>query len=219
MRPLVSSVLAILAGALLAPSCYAERQAPPNFRYVCDTDGDCKDGQSCMDGLCETPCTPDTFAEDCPNGELVCLNGVCSSGCDLEKENACPEPQECADLGIDLGGGGGLFGSSSDAMVGVCMRPCTDQSCGELSVCIEGFCVQTCVDDDACGAGTTCQNNLCLPDFDTTTDDSDSLTTVESSSTETITDSGTDTGMDTVSATLSDTGMDTVTATETGGAT
>ena len=64
-----------------------------------------------------------------------CLNGVCSSGCDLEKENACPEEQQCADLGIDLGGGGGGFfgGGDADAMIGVCMRPCTDTSCGELS--------------------------------------------------------------------------------------
>lgn len=214
MRSLVSSVLAILAGALLAPSCYAERQPPPNFRYVCDSDGDCKDGQSCMDGLCETPCTQETLAEDCPNGELLCLNGVCSSGCDLEKENACPEPQECADLGIDFGGGGSFFSSgSSDTMIGICMRPCTDTSCGELSVCIEGFCVQTCVDDEACAAGLSCQNSLCLPDAGTTTDESDSLTTVDPGSssddtaTATITDSGTDTGMDTVTAT--DTGSGT----------
>jgi hypothetical protein len=219
MRSLVTSVLAVLAGALLAPSCYAERQPPPNFRYKCDSDGDCKSGQSCMDGLCETPCTVETFADDCPNGELYCLNGVCSSGCDLEKENACPEEQQCADLGIDLGGGGGGFfgGGDADAMIGVCMRPCTDTSCGELSVCIEGFCVQTCVDDSSCNAGTICQNNLCLPDFGTTTNDIDTLTTMDSGSSEdataTITDSGTDTGMDTVSSTLTDSGMDTITAT------
>jgi len=220
MRPIFSSMLAVLAGALLAPSCYSEREPPPNFRYRCGGDDDCKKGQSCMDGLCETPCTMATFADDCPNGELACLNGVCSSGCDLANDS-CPSPQECIDLGLDLGGGGGFLSSGDpNAMIGICMRPCTDTSCGELSVCIEGLCVQTCVSDEQCPTSTTCQSSLCLPDFGTTTDDSDSFTTAESSSTDTITitDSGTDTGMESLSTTVSETGMDSVTA-ETGGAT
>jgi hypothetical protein len=219
MRPIFSSVLAVVVGALLAPSCYAEREPPPNFRYSCDSAADCRDGQSCVEGLCETPCTQDNFEEVCVNGELTCLNGVCSSVCDLANDT-CPGPQKCADVGIDGGGGGGLFGGGGDVMVGVCMRPCTNDSCGELSVCLEGFCVQTCVDDMDCAAGTTCAGNLCLPDFlvDTTSDSmTDTLTTAESSSsdgtatiTDTITDSGTDTGMDSLSA--SDT-LDTATAT------
>lgn len=168
MRPIFSSVLAVLAGALVASACYSEREPPPSFRYACDADGDCAEGQSCIDGLCETPCTTENFAEVCVRNELVCLNGVCSSGCDLAKDT-CPASQECVDLGIDLGNGGSSFlGGSSDAEVGVCMRPCTEGSCADAQVCIEGFCVPTCGPDMSCPAGLECQSGLCLPDLGTT---------------------------------------------------
>lgn len=208
MRPILSSVLAVLAGALVG-SCYAERQPPPSFRYVCDKDGDCRGSQECIDGLCETPCTLLTFEEDCLNGELVCLNGVCSSGCDVDKDT-CPGAQQCVDLDLDVSGGGGFFGGGdSDVVVGVCMRPCTNTSCGELHVCIEGFCVQTCVDDEQCPPATSCQQSLCLPDLGLGTDSasgetSDSLTGLPT---------GTESGLE------SEAGSASADATATGGAT
>jgi hypothetical protein len=165
MRPIFSSVLAVLAGALVGSACYSEREPPPSFRYACDADGDCADGQSCIDGLCETPCTAETFAEVCVRGEALCLNGVCTSTCDLAKDT-CPSAQTCFDIGIDLSGGGGGFlgGGSSDTEVGVCMRPCSVDSCADAEVCIEGFCVATCTDDTQCASGTVCQAGLCLPE-------------------------------------------------------
>jgi hypothetical protein len=168
MRPIFSSVLAVLAGAFVASACYSEREPPPSFRYACDADGDCADGQSCIDGLCETPCTAETFAEVCIRGEALCLNGVCSSTCDLAKDT-CPSAQECFDLGIDLGGGGGGFLSSgsSDTAVGICIRACSADSCADAETCIEGICVATCTTDVQCGSGLTCQLGLCLPEAST----------------------------------------------------
>lgn len=156
----------------MASACYSERQPPPSFRYACDADGDCADGQSCIDGLCETPCTVATVADDCVNGELVCLNGVCSSGCEVGK-NSCPPAQECADLGIDVSGSGSFFGGGgSGAAVGVCMRPCSDDSCGDLAVCLEGFCVPTCSEQVECSAGLVCTGGLCAPDVSSPSDTS-----------------------------------------------
>lgn len=171
MRPVLSSVFAVLAGSLIASACYAERQPPPNFRYACEDESDCLDGQSCNDGLCETPCTAATFADDCTNGELLCLNGVCSSGCEVG-EDTCPGSQQCADLGLDVSGGGSfLGGGSSDATIGVCMRPCSTDSCGDAAVCLEGFCVPTCDALTPCTAGLACVGGLCLPDAGTDSGD------------------------------------------------
>jgi hypothetical protein len=38
-------------------------------------------------------------------------------------------------------------------------------------VCLEGFCVQSCLLDEECPVGTSCTSNLCLPDLSTTTGD------------------------------------------------
>lgn len=179
-------MLALSAGFFAA--CYAEREPPPNFRYACDRDGDCLDGQTCVDGLCETPCTNATFADDCTRGELPCLNGVCSSGCEVGG-SSCPGAQECVDLGLELGGGNSfLGGGNSDAVVGVCVRECSTSSCPAMNVCIEGFCVQTCMQPEECFAGTTCLGGLCLPDTGGTDGTSAGPLDESSSTLDTITD-------------------------------
>lgn len=180
------SIFSFIVAAGLLGACYSEREPPPNFRYACDRDGDCVEGQTCVDGLCETPCTNDNFAEVCTRGELVCLNGVCSSGCEVGGAS-CPGAQECVDLGLDLGGGGSFLSSgSSDAVIGVCMRECSDSSCPAGNVCIEGFCVQSCLMSEECPAGTSCTGNLCLPDNVATT--GDTVDTLDGSSSSTSED-------------------------------
>lgn len=170
MRHVFSLSLALVVGVASASACYSDRQAPPSFRYTCDDDGDCHTGQSCRAGLCETPCTPDTFDEVCTDdSHLVCLNGVCSSGCEVGK-TTCPAAQECLDLGVNLSSGGSFISGGSTAKVGVCGRRCDPAnaaSCPNGDVCVEGFCLTPCTDATECSAGFTCQLGLCLPDTGT----------------------------------------------------
>ncbi len=166
MRPILPSLFAVLAGALVGSACYAERQPPPSYRYACDGDRDCLEGQSCDDGLCETPCTQKNFAEVCVRGEVACVNDVCSSTCEVGG-NSCPGQQECRDLGIEApqGGGGFLGGGGSDVPTGICLRTCSEGTCADSDVCIEGVCLRTCLQDIDCQAGFVCELAVCLPDF------------------------------------------------------
>ena len=163
----------LLAGLLAAsPGCFVDRAAPSTFRNTCNDDGECREGQACIRGLCEIPCTQKTSSEDCPfdDGYAACINGACASLCPLPEEGGkdpCPEPQTCVDLGIDLGGGGAsFFGGGGDATpTGVCTSPCEGGDCPDGEVCLEGFCVATCTTDADCGTGLVCFSGFCTPDF------------------------------------------------------
>jgi hypothetical protein len=213
-------LVAVLAGFAGAASCYSDRLPPPTFRHVCNGDNDCIEGEQCIDGLCQVPCTQATFSDDCPEGGgyAMCFNGVCSHVCQLPG-GPCAAGQECLDLGFDLaalgGGGGGLFGGSdSDTPLGVCGRPCED-GCPTGEVCLQGFCVLTCdpaAEQSMCPFDFPCQGGLCLPDFgEGTGGEGGTLLATES-----ITDTG-DTGDATTTAdTDGGTGGGTLVGTETG---
>lgn len=189
MRPILSSLFAVLVGVLVGSACYAERQPPPSFRYTCDGDRDCLEGQSCIDGLCETPCTQENFEEVCVRGEVYCLNGVCSSTCEIGG-SGCPAAQECLGVeGIDLsgGGGGGFFGGggNSDVDLGLCLRRCSEGTCADSDVCVEGVCLRTCLVDIDCQAGFVCTMAVCLPDFGGTTSFDPPTTATDATATDT----------------------------------
>lgn len=166
-------LLALLAGFAGAASCYSDRLPPPTFRYVCDTTADCNEGESCIDGLCQIPCTLATFADDCPpeGSYSLCFNGVCSHVCELAG-GLCAAGQTCIDPGFDLaglfgdGGGGGGGGSDEELTLGICGETCDADSCPMGEACLEGFCFATCDPaNDTCAAPFACVGGYCLPDF------------------------------------------------------
>jgi hypothetical protein len=147
-------------------ACYSERLPPPAYRYPCDADGDCAEGESCVSGLCEVRCSQATFEDDCPaaGSYLACINGLCANGCESESP-ACPDSTECIDLsalGVDVSGGGSnaLGGGGSTAAIGVCGRLCepNDGTCPDGEVCVLGLCAESCdpADPDACSGGLVC---------------------------------------------------------------
>lgn len=159
-QPMFRTLPSLLAAIFIASGCYSERLPPPAFRYDCGGDGECGDGESCIDGLCQVACTLATATEDCGlSGQggsyLACINGVCSSACELDA-NGCPGQQSCAEIP----------GFSEQLGAGICMQECSEDSCPTGEICIEGFCAEACdaADANACGDGETCLFGVCVPD-------------------------------------------------------
>ncbi len=178
-------LLTTLLVALAAPACYSERLPPPTFRHQCSANGDCGDGESCVSGLCQVECTQATATDDCGlmgqgASYLACINGVCSTACDLSAD-PCPGPQSC----LEIPGISEALGS------GVCMEECSAGSCPEGELCLQGFCAPTCDpnDEGSCDDDQTCLAGVCVPDEVAATD-----TTLTGNPTDTDTDTGTDAG-------------------------
>lgn len=167
--------IALGGGFGLSSGCYSERVPPSTYRYACDADGDCNDGEACRTGICERTCSSATAAEDCGTDFALCFNGACASTCDVE-DAPCPSVQECidlSDLGVDVGGGASPFGGSTAAL-GICGRMCEpgDGLCPDTETCLGGFCVTLCdpAADDECPEGTVCSAvGLCAPPQGATT--------------------------------------------------
>lgn len=153
--------LALAALAGVAAACFVEVGEPPAVRFACGSAADCLDGEDCIDGLCQTPCTTATFSDDCPSDAAACINGVCADLCDPTVSDACTAPHECLSLGGGDGGDG--FGGQS---VGLCGTLCTEGSCPDGEACFEGYCLTTCdpADPDSCGEGETCLAGICVPE-------------------------------------------------------
>lgn len=155
---LLRGAFAVLAFGLgTAAGCFLEPEAPPTFRFDCDSDSDCPEEEVCMSGLCQRPCTLATAGDDCPSESYAtCINGACATLCDTSAdEDPCPEPQSCNSAA--------LGGDESD--FGLCSQACTADSCPDSETCVEGFCVQLCdVDDPDCAPGSSCVVGVCIPD-------------------------------------------------------
>ncbi len=136
--------------AALMAACAAS--APGN---TCNSDGDCPEGQFCLDGTCSTglpeggePCDSDA---DCPGG--YCDDeGACQTGArPCEDDDDCKGDHVCED--------------------GACVEP-PDTSCGtaydcELEhICVDGECEpydphSACLSDDECPADHVCNMGEC----------------------------------------------------------
>ena len=154
------SISLLLAALGLSSACFSERLPPPTFRHTCGGDGQCGDGESCISGLCQVPCTLATAAEDCdisPQGGsyLGCINGVCSSPCQPD-DDICPGAQSCTEIP----------GISEQLGAVICIERCSADSCPDGEICIEGFCAQSCdpTNPDSCNEGETCLLGVCVPD-------------------------------------------------------
>ncbi len=163
MRLPRSLLLLTFAGATGIGACFGDQVSPPTFRNVCEVDADCRDHQVCVKGLCERPCTQATAVEDCPNSGRYagCINGACASLCELPsegKKDPCAAPATCWDLGLPGAGGGG------GDRIGACVTPCTEDSCPENEVCVQGFCAASCTTDGDCQSGLVCLLGICAPD-------------------------------------------------------
>jgi hypothetical protein len=106
-----------------------DEQPPPR----CQSDGDCPDGQVCLEGQCLAqgiPCGPNG---QCPAGQFCGVAGFCESGC--ASNDDCPPPSTC-----DRG---------QCRMPQACGR---DLDCPASYVCEGGSCSFT----DACSRSSDC---------------------------------------------------------------
>jgi hypothetical protein len=154
-------LLAAMAAVLLGHSgCFQQPAAPPAFRFSCGSADDCEAGETCLEGLCQVPCTFGNAATTCfEDGYLTCWNGGCASACPLGDDGACPGSQTCIDLG--LSGSSGGFGGGSSTAVGICGTLCTADSCPAGEACFEGACLRPCGTDADCGEGEACTFGFC----------------------------------------------------------
>ncbi len=138
IQSLRSFCLVALTGAGLA-ACFIEPDEPPGWRAACAGDAECPgDGESCIDGLCQYPCTTATFADDCPSGGnyTTCFNGVCATMCDPENPG-CSEPQSCQTLEIPP-----EFAELGVQDFSVCGLLCSDaRPCPGAEQCFDGVCI------------------------------------------------------------------------------
>lgn len=133
------SLLLVLGAVVGLAACFGDTQKPAAYRFECDADGDCKDPEKCIEGLCQVPCTFATAEDDCSAEFVTCVNGTCANLCELDDSAACPGAQACIEAPIDLGGGG--FGGVDTSNLGVCGVECSADSCPDGEFCLEGICL------------------------------------------------------------------------------
>lgn len=109
---------------------------PPKYPK-CDKDEHCKEGEYCVNNLCQQ-CRTDG---DCGTGQ-ICNKGRCEAGC--RTSETCPDGQVCQD--------------------NQCVPCKTDQDCGEGGRCRNGKCLKpgVCETDDDCPENHECQNGTCV---------------------------------------------------------
>ncbi len=149
LGPLSRGRLMFLFAAFGIGACFVESPPPATFRFTCESDADCGEGEVCSAGLCQIPCGGEL--EPCPNDAPVCFNGYCSAVCPIA-DDVCPSPQECLNLsGVE----------DEPVTQGICAVPCSDTyPCPEGDLCFEGLCATPCTNDIDCDKGETCLADL-----------------------------------------------------------
>ena len=153
----------------------------------CFNSNDCKDDESCVDGVCVSPpeCTSNA---DCPNGQICNDEGECThcnddSECNIGQkciDNVCEDPEctnnaDCSDGQVCKQGVCTNCENDSDCPNGqeciidrgACGKvdeTCnSDKDCLNGQICFHGDCiVPECVEDRDCRNGQICVENECL---------------------------------------------------------
>lgn len=130
-----------LALGVGATGCFSPPPPPPGFRHSCGSDDQCGSDETCVQGLCQLPCSSVDPELACPDGGGICFNGACSDVCQIDDAH-CSAPMECIEV-PDVGGGGGFGGAPTEG-VGICGSLCDEadpETCPTGEVCILGFCL------------------------------------------------------------------------------
>lgn len=162
--------------------------------FACDTNEDCAEGELCAQGVCAEPCfTADDCSntnqgcsgacegldepicffecqanEDCGDGQ-ICNLAFCGDApfgrCEPIQEGECSSNEDCAE------------GEFCNVFAGVCEALCeSDEDCDEGFLCNSdaGICVASgasCIDDEGCGDGEICVDEICVPEDDSSCED------------------------------------------------
>lgn len=162
--------------------------------HACDTDADCAEGEVCAQGACAEVCIT---ADDCSNPNQGCSGAcddldqpICFFECHSNED--CGEGQVCnmafcgdKDFGRCVPAGAGQCGSNDDCgenefcnvLAGTCEPLCeSDEDCDEGFLCNSehGVCIASgasCTDDDGCGDGEVCVDEICVQEDDNSCED------------------------------------------------
>jgi peptidoglycan-associated lipoprotein len=110
---------------------------PPKYPK-CNKDEDCREGEFCVNGMCQQCRT----SKDCLKGQ-ICKGGRCvSGGCETSED--CPDGKACKD--------------------GKCVPCQSDGDCGPGAKCKNGRCLRPgqCLTDADCPPNHECQNGHCV---------------------------------------------------------
>jgi hypothetical protein len=130
------------ASTAAGPACV------PGNPLGCGDDGQCAEGQKCVDGSCSAASELCTDGTQCPAGD-VCVDGKCVTACTADA--ACLPGYRCR------------------VALGICTTPakvCAKTSdCGDAAwVCTDGACVPRCAARGACAEGRgVCVQSGCIP--------------------------------------------------------
>jgi peptidoglycan-associated lipoprotein len=133
MLRLIPSAMALSVMILMLTGC------PPKYPK-CDKDDHCKEGEYCVNGMCQQ-CRD---SKDCPKGQR-CNKGRCEAipgYC--ESRDDCPDGQIC-----------------TDNRCGPCS---SDADCAPDGKCKNGRCLMPgqCIDDEDCPENHECRNGSCV---------------------------------------------------------
>src|SRR5690606_30132278 len=121
------TLLAAVAAAMFSIGCGPEYPS-------CDTDGDCHDGEFCVNGQCQQ-CREDAdcgAGQACNGGRCDDIPGYCSANTD------CPAGQTCVN-------------NACVAPEGYCA---TDADCPDGRECVDNVCVESAESASSCSLGT-----------------------------------------------------------------
>ncbi len=135
----------------------------------CAGPGDCREGFSCIHGVCRLECeeTTDCLEGDSCQGGVCVTNGVgapCGHGTDCQPGMTCHRALPdgyctfpCAEEPCPSGTTCVTFGGDS-----YCFVDCDDdEECRDGYICNAGVCNLPCSDDAECGGGHECVNGRC----------------------------------------------------------